>query len=494
MSFPNGIKFRCYPTEKQATILSQWIGCQRLIYNAKVSEDRYFRTFLSKSLSLAGSRVPIDQQYSQFKDKDLTPFLYDVPSQILRNAAVRFRGAYSRFFAGLAERPTCKSKHGRQAVWLTSELFRFEATGKVMVKERNNKPDLHIKEHKLHIGTKTNDLGELSFLAHDEYDLPASITIARHAGKWYVSFTYAEEGVEMTDDELVAHFSAMSPEELESVTLGGDRGVAKKLVDDEGTIYDTTDEQKANLAKKEVKRKCYERRFARQQQGSNRQRKTKAKIARIKKYEADVRENFAHQTSSKLVKSDAQVFVLEDLKIKNMTKRPEPKQDENGKYLPNGASAKAGLNRSILASSWGKIKTFTTYKGRRTGKLLITVSAYRSSQECSSCGHTHPKNRKSQSEFVCRKCGFAANADHNAALVIKKRGINLLVEKSVVVKQKKRTMRLKKDSRLAAIGPEQPESTHGEMDVSRSVGRSLAHRSRPSKNCETPTTKASSAV
>jgi putative transposase len=494
MSFPAGIKFRCYPTEDQATILSQWIGCQRLIYNAKVSEDRYFRTFLGKSLSLAGSKAPIDQQYSQFKDKELTPFLYDVPSQILRNAAVRFKGAYSRFFVGLAERPTHKSKHGRQTVWLTSELFRFEATGEITVKKRNNKPDLHIKEHRLLIGTKTNDLGELSFMAHDEYEMPASITIARHAGKWYVSFTYVEKGVEMTEDELVAHFSTMTPEELESVTLGGDRGVAKKLVGSDGIVHDTTDEQKTNLAKKEVKRKRYERRFAKQQQGSNRQKKTKNSIARIKKYEADVRDNFAHQSSSQLVKSDSQVFVLEDLRIKSMTKRPEPKQGENGKYLPNGASAKAGLNRSILASSWGKLKTFTAYKGRRKGKLLITVSAHRSSQECSSCGHTHPKNRKSQSEFVCRKCGFTTNADHNAALVIKKRGIAKLLAGEIVVKQKKRTMRLKKDSQLAAIGPEQSELTHGEMDVSRSVDRNCVHRSRPSKNRETPTTTASSAV
>ena len=34
-----------YPTEKQQEVLSQWIGCQRLIYNTKVAEDHYFCTF-----------------------------------------------------------------------------------------------------------------------------------------------------------------------------------------------------------------------------------------------------------------------------------------------------------------------------------------------------------------------------------------------------------------------------------------------------------------
>ena len=35
-----GRKFRLYPTAKQAQVFSQWIGCQRVIRNAKVEETR----------------------------------------------------------------------------------------------------------------------------------------------------------------------------------------------------------------------------------------------------------------------------------------------------------------------------------------------------------------------------------------------------------------------------------------------------------------------
>jgi hypothetical protein len=35
-----------------------------------------------------------------------------------------------------------------------------------------------------------------------------------------------------------------------------------------------------------------------------------------------------------------------------MVKRPKVKQDENGTYLHNGASKKAGLNKSILDAGW----------------------------------------------------------------------------------------------------------------------------------------------
>ena len=44
----------------------------------------------------------------------------------------------------------------------------------------------------------------------------------------------------------------------------------------------------------------------------------------------------------------ADLIVFEDLNIKGMSARCKPKQDENGKYIRNGASAKAGLNKAIL--------------------------------------------------------------------------------------------------------------------------------------------------
>ena len=108
-----GNRFRCYPTPAQEKVLLQWIGCQRFIYNAKVQEDRYFRTFARKSLQHTGQFAAIDQQYSQFKHPELTPWLSEVPSQLLRNGAAKWMQAYSRFFAGLAGRPTIQAKYGK---------------------------------------------------------------------------------------------------------------------------------------------------------------------------------------------------------------------------------------------------------------------------------------------------------------------------------------------------------------------------------------------
>jgi putative transposase len=120
-----GNRFRCYPTPEQAQILLRWIGCQRYIYNAKVHEDRYFRTFARKSLQHTGQFAPIDQQYAHFKT-ELTPWLNEVPGVVLRNGAVLWKQAYSRYFSKLCGRPVIHKKHGKQTVWLTSEVFKFE--------------------------------------------------------------------------------------------------------------------------------------------------------------------------------------------------------------------------------------------------------------------------------------------------------------------------------------------------------------------------------
>ncbi len=117
----NGYKFRLYPNSEQQPILLRWIGCQRVIGNAKVQEDRYFRRFQRPMVGTVGMDIPNDQQYRRFIS-DTTAFLRDVPSQILRNGATTFANAYTRFFKKLGGRPKLHKKSGRPAVWIAQEL------------------------------------------------------------------------------------------------------------------------------------------------------------------------------------------------------------------------------------------------------------------------------------------------------------------------------------------------------------------------------------
>jgi len=59
--------------------------------------------------------------------------------------------------------------------------------------------------------------------------------------------------------------------------------------------------------------------------------------------------------------------------------------------------------------------------------MWYKVLANHTSQECAECGHIHPQNRRSQTDFCCLSCGHIDNADRNAARVIKKRALKLLL-------------------------------------------------------------------
>ena len=446
-----GHRFRCYPTRDQAQTLLRWIGCQRSIYNAKVQEDHYFRRFARKSLSHAGAFAPIDQQYSHFKS-GLTPWLSEVPSQILRNGAYKWKGAYARYFQKLGGRPVIKNKSAKQSVWITSELFRFTPVVNPQTGE--------VTAYQLHVGTPRFALGMLRFNAHNDFLPPASIHVSISAGRWHLSFNHEDatgEPGEPSEAETFDWLTQFNEAELLAMTEGLDRGVALPLAGSDGQQFDFSEVQKKRLLKQEKHKKRWQKRQARRAKGSRNWVKAKHKVARYQRYGADVRRDVAHKASHTLAEDPAlKLYVLEALKVRSMTKKAKPRQDEHGRWIRNGACAKSGLNKAILASAWGSIKVFLHYKAQRKGKLLIEVPAHYSSQECAACGHIHPDNRISQSGFVCQSCKHTGHADHNAAKVIAGRGVRQLLAAKAAgegwcVKEKKRcTVRKQK---VGAVNP-----------------------------------------
>jgi putative transposase len=260
--------------------------------------------------------------------------------------------------------------------------------------------------------------------------------------------------------------------ELRKMTVGLDRGVALPLAGSDGLQFDFLPVQVKRLAEQEKHRKRWQKRQARRAKGSSNWVKAKRKVARYQRYASDVCRDVAHKSSHALATdTHYKLFVFEALKVKNMTRRAKPKQDEQGRWLRNGAAAKSGLNKAILASTWGQTKAFLQYKARRQGKLVIEVPAFYSSQECGSCGHIHQDNRVSQSEFVCQSCGHTDHADHNAAKVIAGRGVKQLLADRGVKKEKKtcRITRQKVGAEGSEPGPAMPPRL-GETKVSRLGG------------------------
>ena len=415
-----GIKLRANPKTNQKLVLSQWMGCARVVWNAKVDEEKYYRTFARKYYPI-GTYAPIDQKASQFKSKELTPWLSQCPSQIIRNTAVNWYQTYQKFMKGQCGRPKRKPKTDRGSIYLTREVFRFDRC------EDGNL--------RLFIGTKTNNIGYLSFKAHSKFEIPNSLYIRKERGQYTVSFCYdngKSESELSTNAEHLSFLQGSTKEYLEANTIGIDRGVAIP-VHAGFQQFDFSDNQKNSMSKSERYIKRLQRRLAKQQKGSNRRAKTKHRIANHHANKANIRNDFSHKTSRSLVDSNAKIIVFEALRASSMTRKPKAKQDEQGRFVSNKAKQKAGLNKAILNVGWHVIESYTKYKAYQAGKAVFKIPAPYTSQECAKCDYTHPDNRKSQDVFVCGNCGNTDNADNNASLVIKKRAINLILDTGTVL-------------------------------------------------------------
>ena len=126
----------------------------------------------------------------------------------------------------------------------------------------------------------------------------------------------------------------------------------------------------------------------------------KQHLKKLSQRENRFRRDCDHVLSKQLVTSHEKgtLFVLEDLT--NIRQR---------------VKARRRGRRTIHSWSFARLKFFLGYKTKLYGHAVGFVDPRYTSQKCSQCGHIDKKNRKSQAQFLCRKCGFQCNADLNAS-------------------------------------------------------------------------------
>ena len=61
-----------------------------------------------------------------------------------------------------------------------------------------------------------------------------------------------------------------------------------------------------------------------------------------------------------------------------MNRKPAPKPDPDrpGAFLPNGARAKAGLNRSVCDAGWAALVRLLEDKAARYGRTVVKVGRW----------------------------------------------------------------------------------------------------------------------
>jgi putative transposase len=228
-------------------------------------------------------------------------------------------------------------------------------------------------------------------------------TVSRRGKHWYIA-------IQVEYEVNIQHHASTS-------IVGIDLGVTRFA-----TLSDGSYIQPLNSFRKLSKRLAFaQKRLSKKVKFSANWKKQKQQISKIHESIANARLDFLHKTSTYISKNHAMI-VLEDLRVKNMSKSAKGNMTRPGKNV----KAKSGLNKSILDQGWGLFTTMLEYKQDWSGGEVLKVPAHYTSQTCPSCHHVSKENRKSQSAFACTECGFKANADHVGALNVLERGHRLL--------------------------------------------------------------------
>jgi len=192
-----------------------------------------------------------------------------------------------------------------------------------------------------------------------------------------------------------------TPDMPESGTLGVDLGIVNLATDSEGETF--SGEQVEHTRKR-----MHALRQRLQKRGTK---SAKRHLKQLSGKERRFRTNSNHMISKRIVqkaKTNHQAIAIEELR--HIRKRTD------------STVRRSQRNRH---SSWafGQLRSFLSYKAALAGVPLHTVDPRNTSRTCQQCGHCEKANRKSQAEFKCIRCGFAAPADWNAAINISRASV-----------------------------------------------------------------------
>jgi putative transposase len=185
--------------------------------------------------------------------------------------------------------------------------------------------------------------------------------------------------------------------EPDSGTLGVDLGIVNLATDSEGEHF-------TGAIVHIVRHRYLERRVRLQKVGTK---NAKRRLRQMRRHEARFQQDTNHCISKQLVHKAAvsrKAVALEDLSgiRERITVRREHRYERH---------------------SWAffQLRHCITYKAAQAGVPVYLVDPRNTSRTCSACGHCEKANRQSQAKFLCQRCGFATNADYNAALNISRK-------------------------------------------------------------------------
>jgi len=399
-------KYRIYANATTTGKLYGVLKLCRHLYNAALQERRdaygikvkrhpgYYDEETRKQLTRVYTVDYYEQKRELVEIKEVCPEYQEIASHVLQDVILRVKKAYDGFFRRVKKGETPGYPRFVGSTRYRSFTYPDGAGWKL---DAHRRPEG--KKGMVRVNLKLSNIGTVKLHLHRNMTgTSKTLTIKREGEHWYAVFTcdigkpeplptsYEDVGIDLG----VTHFAALSTGEF----IDHPRYFRKA-------------EKKLAKAQQALSRK---------KKGSHRRKKAGQQVAKQHRKIRNQRQDFQHKASRKLI-NQYQIIMLEDLQTKNLTKRPKPKQDEEtGKFLPNGASAKAGLNKSILDAGWSTFTEMVSVKAAWAGRTVVFVNPYMSSQRCSGCG-TVVKKDLSERWHRC-SCGTELDRDTNSAKLI----------------------------------------------------------------------------
>jgi putative transposase len=358
-------QYRFYPTDQQRQSLAQLFGCVRVVWNdalalCKQSEKK------PKSAEL--QKVVI----TQAKQTAERAWLEDVSCVPLQQSIADLETAFKNFFDSCRGKrkgrkvgyPKFKKRTSSQSARLTRRGFSMKENGGVYLAK---------------IGI-VNPIWSRELPSE-----PSSVTIIKDcANRYFLSFVVEVKPI---------HIDAKSQ------SVGIDLGLKTFAVMSNGGKAESPKYKKLDRKVRKLQKK-----LARQQEDSKRRNKTRIQIAKIDNQIADLRQDFLHKVSTKVV-SENQTIILEDLNVSGMVKNRK-------------------LARAISQQGWYKFRVLCETKSEKFGREFRVISRWEpTSQVCSDCGFKWGKLDLSIRSVLCLNCGIEQDRDENAAKNINKVGI-----------------------------------------------------------------------
>lgn len=352
-----GYRLRLYPNKVQQDYFAKYFGCARFIYNKMLADKIEHYKTTGENLIV----YPADYR------RDF-PFLQAIDSQVLGQEYLHLQRAYSNFFKNKDFGfPKFKSKKDN-----------YKSFSSTAIKIIDNK---YLKL------PKNKNFGLIKVkISQPIRGTIKTVTISQvPSGKYYVSMN-------------VAIWYQSLPSRGSSIGL--DLGTKVLVITSNGDKFDnirTLENHQAKLAK-------LQRQLAHKQKGSKNYEKARIKLAREYEKIANIRKDYLHKISHKIV-SENQAIFSEDLNVKGLMK--------------NHRQAK-----SIGDASWYEFTRQLEYKSAWSVRVYHKVDRFfTSSQLCSSCGFKYEAVKtKNLREWRCPNCGAYHDRDVNAAINILIRG------------------------------------------------------------------------